>query len=133
MSVPRLFLAAVASVALLAGCAGSEPRDGDPLLVMAAASLDAALPVLIDSFSVQSGTQVDVVLGSTGNLASQIEHGAPADLFFAADRSTVERLEADGLLRDSTVHTYAVGRVALVWRSGIEPPTDLQAIIDEAN
>ena len=31
--------------------------------------------------------QVALVLGSTGNLAKQIEHGAPADVFFAANET----------------------------------------------
>ena len=51
---------------------------------------------------------------STGVLANQILHGAPFDLFFAADRETPAKLK---LLRQGETGTpfcYATGRLALV-------------------
>jgi molybdenum ABC transporter molybdate-binding protein len=121
------------SCALLsAGCADGGNEEGgvadEPLLVLAAASLSTALPVLIDRFERETGATIDLALGATGNLAAQIENGAPADLLFAADEVTVERLAAKGSIRPASVRPYAVGQLALVWRAGVEPPGGPQAL-----
>ena len=117
---------------LFAGCADGRDDDGgnpdEPLLVMAAASLSTAMPVLIDRFEDETGATVDLALGATGNLAAQIENGAPADLFFSADESTVERLVASGSIRLSSVETYVVGQLVLVWRDQAEPPSSLRQL-----
>src|SRR5690606_4802267 len=81
-----------------------------------------------DRFESQAGARVDLALGSTGNLAAQIENGAPADLFFAADEATVERLVASGSIRPASVRTYVVGQLVLVWRDEVEPPVGPQAL-----
>jgi molybdate transport system substrate-binding protein len=56
---------------------------------------------------------VTLVLGSTGNLAKQIEHGAPADVFFAADLSFIEDLLAKGVIIPESRLLYAQGRLVL--------------------
>ncbi len=121
---------------LLSGCAQSDEPSGSgdpgdrPLLVMAATSLATVMPQLIDGFTGETGTLVDLATGSTGGLAAQIGSGAPADLFFAADEETVERLVASGAIRASSVRHYATGRLALVWRAGLEPPGGPEALIE---
>jgi len=50
------------------------------------------------------------VPGSTGTLAQQIQNGAPADLFFAADESYVDDLSKQGLILPDTRLLYAQGR-----------------------
>ena len=130
-----LLLLAVAAAA----CAGGEDRGGSEgdrrgeggevgegedarLLVMAASDLRDAFEILIPLFEARSGTPVDLILGSTGNLTSQIENGAPADLFFAANEAFLDRLETGGLLEPGTRRVYAHGRLALIWREGATPP-----------
>ena len=54
-----------------------------------------------------------IVYGSSGNLASQMKHGAPYDLFISADESYPLRLVEAGLTRDRGV-IYAVGHLALI-------------------
>ena len=136
---PGLRLARTARVGLVAailfaGCADVNNENGgvadEPLLVMAAASLSTAMPALIDRFESQTGASVDLALGATGNLAAQIENGAPADLFFAADEATVERLVASGSIRPSSVQTYVVGQLVLVWRDEVERPASLQQLAE---
>src|SRR5690606_17679857 len=111
----RAAIAALALSLFAAGCAGgSEEADGAEggrLLVMAASSLNAAMPALVERFEARTGDSVVLVLGSTGNLAAQIENGAPADVFFAADEATVERLTASGSIRPGTARTYVVGEL----------------------
>lgn len=122
----RATITGLALAVLAVGCAGGadnrEAAADEPLLVMAASSLNAAMPALIERFEAQSGDSVVLVLGATGNLAAQIENGAPADVFFAADEATVERLAASGSLRPGSARTFVVGELALVWRAGVERP-----------
>lgn len=54
-----------------------------------------------------------IVYGSSGNLASQMRHGAPYDLFISADESYPLRLVEAGLTRDRGV-IYAIGHLALI-------------------
>jgi molybdate transport system substrate-binding protein len=109
---------------LLAGCdrVGSAApsraaAEAAPLLVLAASDLQLALPEIVALYEAESGRRVDLVLGSTGNLTAQIEQGAPADLFFAANERFVDRLAARGLIREETRSVYAVGRIVLAWRT----------------
>lgn len=129
--------AALPTVGLLlaAGCGGPDAGDADPdapLLVMAAASLNRAMPDLTDQFRAASGTEIDVVLGATGSLAAQIEHGAPGDVFLSADEATVRRLAERGLVRAASVRPYAVGRLVVVWRPGVPRPASAAALEDPA-
>src|SRR5690606_37123440 len=114
----------------LIGCAGSSENEGAPLLVMAAASLNEAMPEIVARFEESSGQKVGLVLGATGSLAAQIENGAPADVFFGADEATAARLTANGSLRPETERIYATGGLALVWRAGITPPASLASVAD---
>lgn len=101
----------VAVTWFLTACAPT--RGDEPLTVGAAASMRFVLEEAGPLYTAETGQKVVFVYGSTGDLARQIEAGAPLDLFMAADRETVERLEAAGLLQESTSHVYAVGRIVL--------------------
>jgi len=64
-------------------------------------------------FEKATGVRVTLVMGSTGNLAKQIEHGAPADVFFAANESFIDDLLAAGAVIPQTRALYAQGRLVL--------------------
>jgi molybdate transport system substrate-binding protein len=103
-----------AILALTAACS-EAPRAGDePLLVLAASDLQYALPEVARLYREETGDSVVLVFGSTGNLAAQIEQGAPADVFFAANERFVDELAAKGRLAPDTRRMYAVGRIVLV-------------------
>lgn len=119
-------MAAWGAMAGVAACTPTPPPD---LTVFAAADLRDAFGEIVPLFEARTGLEVVLVLGSTGNLAAQVEHGAPADLFFSARDDFVDRLEAAGRVEPGSRAAYAVGRVALVWRNGVEPPTDLEALV----
>jgi len=104
---------------------GMSPDGAPRLLVLAASDLLFALPKIVEEFHDQTGMGVDLVLGSSGNLATQIENGAPADLYFSANRHFVDRLEGRGRLVPGTRRAYAVGRLALISAPGSAPPTGL--------
>lgn len=134
LSGAATIVASVLGIILWAACSeasnGGDGSADERMLVMAAASLSGAMPVLIERFGRQTGGTIDLALGATGSLAAQIENGAPADLFFAADEVTMQRLAANGAICPSSVRTYAEGRLVLAWRAGLEAPTGPHALAD---
>jgi molybdate transport system substrate-binding protein len=56
---------------------------------------------------------VRVSTGSSGNFLSQIENGAPFDVFFSADIEYPNKLEAEGLAVPGSTYLYAVGKIVL--------------------
>ena len=91
-----------------AGCT-SAPA---PARVAAAADLQFALGEIADRFASETGDRVDLVSGSSGMLARQIQDGAPFELFLSADESFVHMLMRAGLTRDAGV-LYGIGRIVL--------------------
>jgi molybdate transport system substrate-binding protein len=51
--------------------------------------------------------------GSSGNFLSQIQNGAPFDMFFSADIGYPRKLEAAGLVEPGSLYEYAVGKLVL--------------------
>jgi molybdate transport system substrate-binding protein len=86
---------------------------GDEITVAAAADLNYALQEIATRFTENTGTQVKLSFGSSGNLYSQIQNGAPFDLFFSADSEYPKKLADAGILEKSSMHTYAMGDLVL--------------------
>ena len=81
--------------------------------VAAAANLIIVLNELKDEFVKENpGIEVNIILGSSGKLASQIIHGAAFDLFMAADMRYPAELERKGYALTKTKF-YAVGKLIL--------------------
>lgn len=80
--------------------------------VAAASDLKFALDEIVAEFSRDTGIEVRLTYGSSGNFARQIAQGAPYDLFLSADESFVLQLADRGLTRDRGT-LYAIGRIAL--------------------
>jgi len=105
--------------------------DGVPsLLVLAASDLALAFDELADTFRARSGIALTPIFGSSGNLAAQISAGAPADLFFAADESFIDRLIGEGAVDATSRVVYAYGRLALVAPAGRKVPDGVRALAD---
>jgi len=68
---------------------------------------------LVPVFQKQSGHTVRTVSGSTGKLYAQIMHGAPFDVFLAADGERPRLLEKNGHAVPATRFTYARGKIVL--------------------
>lgn len=81
--------------------------------VAAAADLKFAMQDVAAQFEKQSGTKVAVTYGSSGNFFSQLQNGAPFDLFFSADIDYPRKLESTGMAEPGTLYEYAVGRIAI--------------------
>src|SRR4030088_1416132 len=100
-------------VLLAALFAGSYAR-AKAVNVAAAADLKFAMAELAAHFERASGAKLDVTYGSSGNFLTQIENGAPFDLFFSADSEYPKKLKAAGLAEPDTLREYAVGRI-VIW------------------
>jgi molybdate transport system substrate-binding protein len=101
------------AVLSLSGCGGSSDER---LIVFAASSLTDVFDQVERQFeAAHPGVDVIVNYGGSSSLAGQIEQGAPADVFAAADLNTMERVrdEADG---DPTV--FAHNRLAIAVEPG---------------
>lgn len=85
------------------------PKKG--LRIAVAANFVATLNKLVIEFTKESGIPVTVIPGSTGKLYAQIRHGAPYDIFLAADQARPAQLVAEK--RATMKFTYAVGQLVL--------------------
>jgi len=131
MRAPRLAL-----VLVLVGVAASSlplakktrtdlAEAGAParLQIAAASDLRFALEEIARVFEQQTRVQVRSTFGSSGQLAAQIEQGAPFDAFFSADEDLVRTLARKALIHPDTVRLYAIGRIVLWVRAA--SPLDL--------
>jgi molybdate transport system substrate-binding protein len=117
----RLLLAALASAAAaalaLADAADSaiSTRAADaPVLVFAAASLTDAVTEAAAAFTARTGIKVQTSFAASSVLAKQIEAGAPAEVFFSADRDWMDYLEQRTLLRAASRHDLLGNRLVLI-------------------
>ncbi len=101
---------AVVLLGVVAGYAcSSQPV---PTRVAAASDLQFALTDVADRFTKETGQRAELVFGSSGTLARQIQDGAPFALFLSADEAFVDQLARAGRTRDAGV-LYAIGRIVL--------------------
>jgi molybdate transport system substrate-binding protein len=104
---------AVAAFVFFAFAATSSPAGATEVRVAVAANFSRPMEAIAREFQKETGHEAVLVSGATGTFFAQIESGAPFDLLLAADRTTPERLEAEGFTEPSTRVTYAVGVLAL--------------------
>ncbi len=94
-----------------------KPAEPDELVVAVASNLGDVFQALSRDYEKQTGTRITLSVGATLNLAQQLRHGAPFDLFVSADRETPLNLSQEGHLIPESVTVYARGRL-VVWTSG---------------
>jgi molybdate transport system substrate-binding protein len=102
--------AIVVSASALAACSddsddGGAGGGGDTTLtVFAAASLTKTFTELGKEFESQhDGVKVEFSFGGSSDLVSQLQQGAPADVFASADEANMEKLTSDDLQADDPV------------------------------
>ena len=92
---------------------GVAPAGAGELKVAAASDLTFAFKDVGARFEKQTGNSLKLTYGSSGNFFSQIQNGAPFDLFFSADVSYPQKLEAAGLTEPGTIYEYATGKLVM--------------------
>ena len=104
-------LLTLAMAVVFAGCGSSGGDASDDsasaekaeVKVFAAASMQASLEELEGTFE-EANPDVDILLNcdSSGTLMTQIEEGAPCDIFFSAGQKQMDELEEKGFVVDGT-------------------------------
>ena len=100
--LPALALALL-SPAMVA-CGGDGGDDGTTLTVYAASSLKATFEQVAEEFEqANDGVEVELVLGGSSDLVSQIQDGAEGDVFASADEANMDKLGDDERGREPEV------------------------------
>jgi molybdate transport system substrate-binding protein len=111
MNGPRFFLSPLLAIWL--GVTGwcAPPRT---LAIAAAADLQFALAEMKGAFmKANSGIEVAITFGSSGNFYTQLVNKAPFDLFLSADLSFPRKLVEAGLADGTTAFQYSRGHLVL--------------------
>jgi molybdate transport system substrate-binding protein len=126
----RPMRSAVLTMAAL--CLAAASVAAQTLTVAAASDLQSVLPAIASQFEKDTGQKVTLTFGSSGNFFTQIQNGAPFDVFLSADIDYPRRLEASGEAERGTVYKYATGHI-VVWTrtdSGIDVRGGLATLLD---
>lgn len=85
-------------------------------LVAVAANFTQPMNEIAADFEKTTGHMAKLSFGSSGKFVSQIENGAPFDIFLSADNKNPIKLEETGLTVAGSRFTYAIGKLVL-WSS----------------
>ena len=102
------------SALMIMGCGSRATLPAkDEINVATAANLTRVFAELGQIFERETGIHLVTSFGATTQLAQQIEHGAPYDVFAAADTEHVDELARKGLIFNDTRAIYARGKLVL--------------------
>ena len=125
----------LAAVAVIAGCSTTSGATGGSsatrleLTVYAASSLKGALEAARTAYEAAvPGLKLTIATDASSTLRTQIEQGAPADVFLSADQTNATRL-VDGGLADGAAVDFAGNTLVVIVptanRAGITAMKDL--------
>ena len=97
----------------------SEAEAQETIQVAVSSNFVLAFTEIAMSFKEKTGIRALARTGSTGQLYAQITHGAPFDVYIAADAQRPEALEHSGYGVKGTRFTYALGRL-IVWSREVD-------------
>lgn len=103
-------------VGLLLAAIIAVPALAETATIAVAANFRKPLQELAAAFATETGHELVISAGSTGQLYAQIGNGAPYDVFLAADEARPTRAIAEGLAVPESELIYAVGRLVLLTR-----------------
>lgn len=121
-------------VLCLVAVTGAQVAIAEDLTIAAASDLNFAFREIVADYEGRTGENVRLVFGSSGNFYSQIQHGAPFDLYFSADIAYPKKLIDEGLAVPGSLYQYATGRIVL-WalkESPIKVENGLEVLLDPA-
>lgn len=98
----------------------ASTAHAEKITVAAAADLKFAMDEVVIAFKKSNPTEeVEVIYGSSGKAHTQIQQGAPYDLYFSADVAFPQELIKGGFAASTEVIPYALGRIVL-WSSSLD-------------
>lgn len=103
-------------------------RSAQPLRIAVSSNFTPALKKLLVEFHQLTNIKTQIISGATGAMFIQIKHGAPFDIFIAADSLRPKQLELEGLIVANSRRTYARGQLALLSTNKIPQLDDLMSI-----
>ena len=106
------------------------PVYGEEIVVAAASDLSFAIREIIEDFEANTPHRVRLSLGSSGNVFTQIQNGAPFDVYLSADIAYPRQLAAAGLVEPDSAFSYGVGRI-VVW-VGNDSRVDVESLGPDA-
>ena len=99
------------------------------LTVAVAANVQYTFEELKSEFQKETGINVKQVIGSSGKFTTQIENGAPFDIFLSADMSYPQTLEKEGLAYNSP-RIYAYGTLVLWTMNNVDLSKGIKTVSD---
>src|SRR5262245_47797153 len=100
-------------------------------LVATAISLKGPVEESIAAFqAARAGEELTVQAAASGVIVSQIEQGAPVDLFISASPVEMDRVAKAEKIVPSTRRAIATNRLVIVTRKGIDLPASLEGLKD---
>jgi len=109
--ITRRILALVLWAAAMVG--GAVPALAADTQVAVAANFTEPAKEIAAAFAAATGHHAILTFGSSGQIYTQISHGAPYEVFLSADPDRPKRAEQDGVGVPGTRFTYAIGRLVL--------------------
>jgi len=107
----------------------SASEDPDqPLRIAVSSNFTPALKKLLVEFHQQTKINTQIISGATGAMFIQIQHGAPFDIFIAADSVRPSQLEQQDLIVANSRQTYAHGQLALLSMNSKAQINDLRKV-----
>lgn len=97
------------------------------LRVAVAANAQFVMEPLREAFQKQSGVQIESIVSSSGKLTTQIQQGAPFDVFLSADMDYPNALHQQGLTTTQPI-VYAYGSLVLWTLSELPLSADLRVL-----
>jgi molybdate transport system substrate-binding protein len=104
------------AIGLLLALPLASRASADEVFIAVAANFTDATRDIVAAFEKETGHTVKPSFASTGKLYAQITHGAPFQVFLAADSARPEKAEAEGYAVPGSRFTYALGQLVL-WSS----------------
>ena len=110
----------------------STPAASDAPVIAVASSFAPVMEEITAQFTAATGHTIRMSTGATVTLVSQIERGAPFELFLSADEEHVFYLRERGLARDEG-RLYAVGLLAMYLpnTSRLRPAADVAQVVQQ--
>jgi molybdate transport system substrate-binding protein len=111
----RIISVIIAALSLFSGCLPSFAGPAVEITVSAAMSLKDTFEDAARAYEAKNpGTKILLNFGSSGDLARQIEGGAPVDVFASAAQKDMDAVAGKGLMLQNSRLNFATNSVALI-------------------